>query len=89
MLAHPLGKPVRTATNILTELLRSYIVKSIKKCLVSSPEMDAVKRETNGSWRLIPSSPYPLLAWFQDDNFIKEIHFKEDGVKQCSLTEKG
>jgi len=53
--------------------------------------MDEMEKRTNGSWRPSPGSVYPLLAWLQDNSYIKEVpaDLQESGIKRYMLTEKG
>ncbi|MEM2336845.1 MAG: PadR family transcriptional regulator, partial [Candidatus Bathyarchaeia archaeon] len=36
-----------------------------------------------------PGSIYPLLAWLQDNGYIREVPTEEAGVKRYILTDKG
>ncbi|MEM3579419.1 MAG: PadR family transcriptional regulator, partial [Candidatus Bathyarchaeia archaeon] len=36
-----------------------------------------------------PGSVYPLLAWLQDNGYIKEVPTEESGIKRYTLTDKG
>lgn len=60
-----------------------------EKPLSGSEIMDEIERRTSRHWRPSPGSVYPLLAWLQDNNYIKPILTEEAGVKRYMLTEKG
>lgn len=51
--------------------------------------MNEVEKRTHGVWRPSPGSVYPLLAWLQDNGYIKEVPSEESGVKRYMLTDKG
>jgi len=51
--------------------------------------MSEVEKQTNGCWRPSPGSIYPLIAWLQDQSYIKEASGQEAGVKRYTLTEQG
>jgi len=60
-----------------------------EKPLSGSEIMDEIERRTNGHWRPSPGSIYPLLAWLQDNSYIKPVPMEEDGIKRYMLAEKG
>ncbi|MBC7131038.1 PadR family transcriptional regulator [Candidatus Bathyarchaeota archaeon] len=60
-----------------------------EKPLSGSEIMNEIERRTNGCWRPSPGSVYPLLAWLQDNGYIKEVPSEESGVKRYTLTDKG
>lgn len=60
-----------------------------EKAFSGSEIMDDVEKRTNGCWKPSPGSIYPLLAWLQDDGYIKEMPSEENGMKRYTLTEKG
>jgi len=62
-----------------------------EKPLSGSEIMDEMEKKTNGSWRPSPGSVYPLLAWLQDNSYIKEVpsEIQEAGIKRYMLTDKG
>ena len=51
--------------------------------------MTEIGKETGGRWTPSPGSIYPLLAWLQDNGYIKAPSKKESGIKRYMLTEKG
>jgi len=60
-----------------------------EKPMSGSEIMDEIEKKTNGLWKPSPGSIYPLLAWLQDSNFVKELPTDENGRKRYQLTNKG
>jgi|YelNatPaOPRAMG01_1025707.scaffolds.fasta_scaffold38252_1 DNA-binding PadR family transcriptional regulator len=60
-----------------------------EKPLSGSEIMNEIERRTNGCWKPSPGSVYPLLAWLQDNGYIREVPAEESGVKRYTLTDKG
>ena len=60
-----------------------------EKPLSGSEIMNEIEKKTNGCWRPSPGSVYPLLAWLQDNGYIKEMPSQECGIKRYTLTDKG
>lgn len=60
-----------------------------EKPLSGSEIMNEIEKKTNGCWRPSPGSVYPLLAWLQDNGYIKEVPATESGIKRYTLTDKG
>jgi DNA-binding PadR family transcriptional regulator len=50
--------------------------------------MDEIHKHTGGNWKPSPGSIYPLLAWLQDNSFVKELP-TENGFKRYELTPSG
>lgn len=72
--------------------LRYQVLELLNERPLSGSEiMDEMERRTNGCWRPSPGSVYPLLAWLQDNSYIKEVPSaaQESGIKRYTLTEKG
>ncbi|MDW8021261.1 MAG: PadR family transcriptional regulator, partial [Nitrososphaerota archaeon] len=40
-------------------------------------------------WRPSPGSVYPLLAWLQDNGYVREVPADETGIRRYTLTDKG
>ena len=59
------------------------------KPLSGSEIMSEIEKKTNGSWKPSPGSVYPLLAWLQDNGYIREVPSEESGIKRYMLTDKG
>jgi DNA-binding PadR family transcriptional regulator len=60
-----------------------------EKPLSGSEIISEIERKTNECWKPSPGSVYPLLAWLQDNNYIKEVPTAESGIKRYMLTDKG
>lgn len=70
--------------------LRYYVLKLLNEKPMSGSEiMSEIEKRTNGCWKPSPGSIYPLMAWLQEEGYIKEIAEKEAGIKPYILTEKG
>jgi DNA-binding PadR family transcriptional regulator len=86
----PFKKWMRHTALVPKGLLRHYVLELLNEKPMSGAEiMDEIKKRTNGCWRPSPGSVYPLLAWLQDNGYIKEVPVEESGVKYYTLTEKG
>lgn len=69
--------------------LRYQVLKLLNENPMSGSEiMNEIEGQTDGRWRPSPGSIYPLLAWLQDNEYLKEAD-GEAGVKRYALTEKG
>jgi DNA-binding PadR family transcriptional regulator len=51
--------------------------------------MDEIEKRTNGRWKPSPGSVYPLLAWLQDNGYLKELPTDQNGLKRYELTQNG
>lgn len=60
-----------------------------EKPLSGSEIINEIEKRTNGYWKPSPGSVYPLLAWLQDNGYIREVSTKESEVKRYILTEMG
>jgi DNA-binding PadR family transcriptional regulator len=60
-----------------------------EKPLSGSEIISEIEKRTNGLWKPSPGSVYPLLAWLQDNGYIKEVPAEESGIKRYTLTDKG
>lgn len=70
--------------------LRYHVLRLLKEKPMSGSEiMDAIERETHGFWKPSPGSIYPLLAWLQDNGYIREVPSEEGGVRRYTITEQG
>ena len=70
--------------------LRFQLLKMLLERPMSGSEiMSELESETNGYWKPSPGSIYPLLAWLQDQTYIKEADQKEPGIRRYTLTEQG
>jgi len=70
--------------------LRYKVLKLLSEKPMSGSEiMNEIAKQTNGHWKPSPGSIYPLLAWLQDNGYIKEATEQEAGVKRYALTDQG
>jgi len=70
--------------------LRYQLMKKLSEKPMSGSEiMKELETETNGYWKPSPGSIYPLLAWLQDQNYVKEADQTEPGIRRYTLTEQG
>lgn len=69
--------------------LRYHVLEALNEQPMSGSElMDQIGKHTGGVWKPSPGSIYPLLAWLQDNAYIKEIP-TENGLKRYELTQSG
>jgi DNA-binding PadR family transcriptional regulator len=70
--------------------LRYYVLKLLNEKPMSGSEIiSEIEKRTNGCWKPSPGSIYPLMAWLQEEGYIKETAEKETGIKRYTLTDKG
>lgn len=81
---------MRHAAMVPKGFLRYQLLKKLNEKPMSGSEiMTELESETKGYWRPSPGSIYPLLAWLQDQNLIKEAEQTEPGIRRYTLTEPG
>jgi DNA-binding MarR family transcriptional regulator len=51
--------------------------------------INEIENRTEGRWKPSPGSIYPLLAWLQDNGYIKEVPADQNGMKRYEITESG
>ncbi|MCW4047959.1 MAG: PadR family transcriptional regulator [Candidatus Bathyarchaeota archaeon] len=69
--------------------IRYQVLEALSQKPMSGSEiMDEIAKHTGGFWKPSPGSIYPLLAWLQDNNYIKELPL-ENGLKRYELTPNG
>ena len=69
--------------------LRYHVLEALNEKPMSGSElMDQIEKHTGGTWKPSPGSIYPLLAWLQDNSYIKEMP-TENGLKRYELTQSG
>jgi DNA-binding PadR family transcriptional regulator len=69
--------------------IRYHVLEVLNQRPMSGSEiMDEIENQTGGFWKPSPGSIYPLLAWLQDNGYIKELPI-ENGLKRYELTESG
>jgi DNA-binding PadR family transcriptional regulator len=69
--------------------IRYHVLEALSEKPMSGSElMDEIEKHTGGFWKPSPGSIYPLLAWLQDNGYIKELP-SENGLKRYELTPSG
>ena len=69
--------------------IRYHVLEALKQKPMSGSElMDEIEKHTSGFWKPSPGSIYPLLAWLQDNGYIRELPV-ENGLKRYELTSSG
>ena len=69
--------------------LRFHVLDALNEKPMSGSElMEEIQKHTGGPWKPSPGSIYPLLAWLQDNAYIKELP-TENGFKRYELTKNG
>jgi DNA-binding PadR family transcriptional regulator len=69
--------------------LRYHVLEALNQKAMSGSElMEEIHKHTGGTWKPSPGSIYPLLAWLQDNSFVKELP-TENGFKRYELTPSG
>jgi len=69
--------------------LRYHVLEALNEKAMSGSELiDEIQKHTGGNWKPSPGSIYPLLAWLQDNAYIKELP-TENGLKRYELTQSG
>jgi len=70
--------------------IRYYVLRLLSEKPMSGSEiMQHVEEKSEGRWRPSPGSIYPLLAWLQEQKYIKEVPSEEPGIKRYTLTDEG
>jgi len=81
---------MRHAAIVPKGFLRYQLLKKLSQKPMSGSEiMSELENETKGYWKPSPGSIYPLLAWLQDQNLIKQAEQAEPGIRRYTLTEEG
>jgi DNA-binding PadR family transcriptional regulator len=69
--------------------LRYHVLETLNQKPMSGSElMEEIHKHTGGNWKPSPGSIYPLLAWLQDNAYVKELP-TENGFKRYELTKIG
>jgi len=69
--------------------IRYHVLEALNQKPMSGSElMDEIEKHTGGFWKPSPGSIYPLLAWLQDNSYVKELP-SENGLKRYELTPNG
>jgi DNA-binding PadR family transcriptional regulator len=69
--------------------LRYHVLEGLNQKPMSGSElMEEIHKRTGGNWKPSPGSIYPLLAWLQDNAYVKELP-TENGFKRYELSQSG
>jgi len=69
--------------------IRYHVLEALNEKPMSGSEiMEQIQKQTDSFWKPSPGSIYPLLAWLQDNSYIKELP-SENGLKRYELTQSG
>src|SRR5512147_2945471 len=69
--------------------IRFHVLSGLSERPMSGSElMENIEKQAGGFWKPSPGSIYPLLAWLQDNGFVKELP-QESGLKRYELTQNG
>ncbi len=69
--------------------LRYHVLEALNEKPMSGSEiMEEIEKHTGGFWKPSPGSIYPLLAWLQDNGYVKELP-TENSLKRYELTLTG
>jgi DNA-binding PadR family transcriptional regulator len=86
---HFSNKWMRHTAMVPKGFLRYHVLKALSEKPMSGSElMEDIEKHTGGCWKPSPGSIYPLLAWLQDNSYIKELP-SDNGLKRYELTDKG
>jgi DNA-binding PadR family transcriptional regulator len=86
----PFRSWIRHVASVPKGFLRYQIMEFLSEKPFSGSEIiNEMEKQTNGQWRPSPGSVYPLLAWLQDNGYIREVPTDESGIKRYTLTDKG
>jgi DNA-binding PadR family transcriptional regulator len=70
--------------------IRYHVLESLSEKPMSGSEiMEEIEKRTSGHWKPSPGSIYPLLAWLQDNGYVKELPTDKNGLKRYQLTQNG
>ena len=70
--------------------IRYQVLQSLgEKPMSGSEIIDEIEKRTSGRWKPSPGSIYPLLAWLQDNGYVKELPTDQNGLKRYELTANG
>ncbi len=88
-LPHPFRRWIRHTAVVPKGFLRCQVLELLSEKPMSGSEiMNEIEKKTNGYWKPSPGSIYPLLAWLQDNGYVRELP-TEEGMKRYMLTDAG
>src|SRR4030067_3608411 len=88
---HPFGHKnwLKHTAMVPKGFIRYHVLEALNEKPMSGSElMEEIEKQTGGFWKPSPGSIYPLLAWLQDNGYVKELP-SENGLKRYELTESG
>ncbi len=69
--------------------IRYHVLEALNEQPMSGSElMEEIEKHSGGFWKPSPGSIYPLLAWLQDNSYVRELP-QENGLKRYELTQNG
>ncbi len=69
--------------------IRYHVLEALNEKPMSGSEiMEQIQKQTASFWKPSPGSIYPLLAWLQDNGYVKELP-SENGLKRYELSQSG
>lgn len=70
--------------------IRYHVLESLcEKPMSGSEIINDIEKRTGGCWKPSPGSIYPLLAWLQDNGYVREVPTDQSGMKRYELTDRG
>lgn len=88
---YPFGhrKWIRHTAMVPKGFIRYHVLEALnEKPMAGSELMQEIEKHAGGFWKPSPGSIYPLLAWLQDNGYVKELP-SENGLKRYELTQSG
>jgi len=80
---------MRHTATVPKGFIRYHVLRALNEKPMSGSELtEQIEKNSSGLWKPSPGSIYPLLAWLQSSNYIKELP-TENGMKRYELTETG
>ena len=89
--SHPFGHRnwMKHTAMVPKGFIRYHVLEALNEKPMSGSElMEEIEKHTGGFWKPSPGSVYPLLAWLQDNGYIRELP-AENGLKRYELTQNG
>jgi DNA-binding PadR family transcriptional regulator len=80
---------MRHTATVPKGFIRYHVLEALNEKPMSGSELiDQIEKHTDGAWKPSPGSIYPLLAYLQDNGYVKELP-TESGLKRYELTLSG
>lgn len=85
----PIKHWMRHTAMVPKGFIRYHVLEALNQRPMSGSEIiNEIENQTGGFWKPSPGSIYPLLAWLQDNGYVRELPV-ENGLKRYELTERG